>query len=347
VQANRTDRRAAPVDTAGIVVKNAAMKEVMATVKRLAQSTIGVLIHGETGSGKEVIAQAIHEGGSRKKAPIRAINCAAIPQTLLESVLFGHEQGAFTGADKAAPGIFEQASGGSVFLDEIGELAPSAQAALLRVLETKKLMRVGGHKEIEVDVRVIAATHRDLEAMVEAGRFRQDLLYRLNTMTLRIPPLRERTDEIKFLAEKFLKEASTKAGASVKSIDAKALEALEAYSWPGNVRELRNVIERAVVLAEGKAIQLTDLTERVRGGVASRQSQVEVEVEGDAGGDAGADAGSSDYRERVRKFETELIIRALHKANGNQTEAAKSLNLPLRTLVHKIQTYGIKKKFDR
>ncbi len=339
VQTTRADRRAAAIDTSGIIVKNTAMKEVMATVKRLAQSTIGVLIHGETGSGKEVIAQAIHDGGPRKKAPMRAINCAAIPQTLLESVLFGHEQGAFTGADKAAPGIFEQATGGTVFLDEIGELAPSAQAALLRVLETKKVMRVGGHKEIEVDVRVIAATHRDLEAMVEAGRFRQDLLYRLNTMTLRIPPLRERVDEIKLLAERFLKEASAKAGAGVKSIDAKALEALEAYGWPGNVRELRNVIERAVVLAEGKAIKPEDLTERVRGGT---RAQTQAEPEVDAGDDA-----SRDYRERVRKFETELILRALHKANGNQTEAAKALNLPLRTLVHKIQTYGIKKKFDR
>ena len=338
VQSSRGDRKPAPIDTSGIIVKNAAMKEVMATVKRLAQSTIGVLIHGETGSGKEVIAQAIHDGGPRKKAPLRAINCAAIPQTLLESVLFGHEQGAFTGADKATGGIFEQANGGTVFLDEIGELQPSAQAALLRVLETKRVMRVGGHKEIEVDVRVIAATHRDLEAMVAAGRFREDLLYRLNTMTLRIPPLRERVDEVKPLAERFLKEASSKAGTAVKSIDAKALEALEAYSWPGNVRELRNVIERAVVLAEGKAIQLADLTEKVRGG-ARAPAQVEPE--------AIEDQGSADYRERVRKFETELIIRALHKANGNQTEAAKALNLPLRTLVHKIQTYGIKKKFDR
>jgi two-component system response regulator AtoC len=338
VQSGRADRKSVPIDTSGIIVKNTAMKEVMATVKRLAGSTIGVLINGETGSGKEVIAQAIHDGGPRKKAPLRAINCAAIPQTLLESVLFGHEQGAFTGADKATGGIFEQANGGTVFLDEIGELAPSAQAALLRVLETHRVMRVGGHKEIEVDVRVIAATHRDLEAMVEAGRFRQDLLYRLNTMTLRIPPLRERVDEIKPLAERFLKDASSKAGAKVRSIDAKALEALEAYAWPGNVRELRNVIERAVVLAEGGSIQLADLTEKVRGGTRAHTSVEPESVE---------DQGSADYRERVRKFETELIIRALHKANGNQTEAAKALNLPLRTLVHKIQTYGIKKKFDR
>ncbi|HLL25520.1 MAG TPA: sigma 54-interacting transcriptional regulator, partial [Kofleriaceae bacterium] len=249
VQRTRAERKAQPLDPSGVIVKNAAMREVMATVKRLAASTISVLIHGETGSGKEVIAQAIHDGGPRKKAPLRAINCAAIPQTLLESVLFGHELGAFTGADRPAAGIFEQADSGTVFLDEIGELAPSAQAALLRVLETKKLTRVGGHTEVEVDVRVIAATHRDLEAMVDAGRFREDLLYRLNTMTLRIPPLRERVDEILPLAERFLREASSKAGSAVKAIDLEAATALERYTWPGNVRELRNVIERAVVLA--------------------------------------------------------------------------------------------------
>jgi len=326
-----------PIDTGDVIVKNAAMKQVMATVKRLAQSTITVLINGETGTGKEVIARAIHDCGSRRKKPLRTINCGAIPSTLIESVLFGHEQGAFTGADKAAPGIFEQANGGTVLLDEIGELSPSAQAALLRVLETKRVTRVGGHQEIEVDVRVIAATHRDLEAMVGAGRFRQDLLFRLNTMTLTLPPLRERSDEIRPLAERFLKEAARQAGSNVRSIDAPALAALEAYSWPGNVRELRNVIERAVVLAEGKSLLLEDLTERVRGG--KRAIGPTLDPEGDA--------GPVDYRENVRKYEIELILQALRKFNGNQTEAAKSLNLPLRTLVHKIQSYGIKKKFDR
>jgi DNA-binding NtrC family response regulator len=323
-----------PAESSAVVAKTPAMKDVMATVKRLAPSTIAILIHGETGTGKEVIARAIHDAGPRKKQPLRTINCGAIPPTLIESVLFGHEQGAFTGADKAARGIFEQADGGTVLLDEIGELVPSAQAALLRVLETKRLTRVGGDKEIEVDVRVIAATHRDLEAMVEAGRFRQDLLYRLNTMTLRIPPLRERVDEIRPLAERFLKEASRDAGTGVRSIDPQALAALEAYPWPGNVRELRNVIERAVVLAEGKAIVLADLTERVRAG--SRAPEPAVTAD-----------GPTDYRDHVRKFEIELIVRALHQHDGNQTEAAKALNLPLRTLVHKIQTYGIKKKFDR
>ena len=324
-----------PADVTPIVAKNTAMKQVMTTVKRLAQSTIAVLLHGETGTGKEVIARAIHDGGPRKKQVMRCINCAAIPGTLIESVLFGHEQGSFTGADKSAPGMFEQAHGGTILLDEIGELAASAQAALLRVLETKRLMRVGGNKEIEVDVRVIAATHRNLEAMVQAGQFRQDLLYRLNTMTLQIPPLRERTDEIRPLAERFLKEARAQSGSEVKAIDPQAMAALEAYAWPGNVRELRNAIERAVVLAEGKAITLDDLADRIR------QRSVPA-PEGDASGEL-----PSDYKDHLRKYEAELILRALHKHNGNQTETAKALNLPLRTLVHKIQTYGIKKKFDR
>src|SRR5436190_2091299 len=180
--APRAGRAPEPADPVAMVVKNPAMKEVMATVKRLAHSTVAVLIHGETGTGKEVVARAIHDGGPRRKQPLRCINCAAIPGMLIESVLFGHEQGAFTGADKSARGIFEQADGGTVLLDEIGELAAPAQAALLRVLETKRVTRVGGEKEIEVDVRVIAATHRDLEGMALAGRFRQDLLYRLNTV---------------------------------------------------------------------------------------------------------------------------------------------------------------------
>ncbi|HET9989967.1 MAG TPA: sigma 54-interacting transcriptional regulator, partial [Kofleriaceae bacterium] len=319
--AKRADRAAKDDDTAAVVIKSTAMKQVMQTVKRLAQSTIAVLIHGETGTGKEVITRAIHEQGARKQGPLRTINCAAIPQTLIESMLFGHEHGAFTGAERAAPGLFEQADGGTVLLDEIGELALSAQAALLRVLETKKVTRVGGEREIAVDVRVIAATHRDLEAMVEAGLFRQDLLYRLNTMTLRIPPLRERVEEIKPLAERFLKEAARQAGSDVKGLEPDALAALERYPWPGNVRELRNAIERAVVLAEGKTICVDDLGERITRAQATALPSTD---EGDV---------PRDYREHLRKYETQLIVRALHKYGGNQTEAAKALGLPLRTLV--------------
>jgi two-component system, NtrC family, response regulator AtoC len=334
-------QRGAPRDASdhgAVIVKTPAMKQIMQTVKRLAASTIAVLINGETGTGKEVIARAIHEGGPRKKQPLRSINCAAIPGMLIESVLFGHEQGAFTSADKSARGIFEQASGGTVLLDEIGELAPNAQAALLRVLETKKVTRVGGDKEISVDVRVIAATHRDLEAMVAEGKFRQDLLYRLNTMMLRLPPLRERVDEIKPLAMRFLEDANAQAGTSIGAFDPAAMAALEAYAWPGNVRELRNAIERAVVLAEGRAIALEDLGERIRAGSQTATPESEIHPSGEL---------PADYKEHLRRYETELILRALHKTNGNQTEAAKALGLPLRTLVHKITTYGIKKRFDR
>ncbi|MBA3453267.1 MAG: sigma 54-interacting transcriptional regulator, partial [Deltaproteobacteria bacterium] len=297
-------------DDPGVIVKSAAMKEVMSTIKRLARSTITVLIHGETGTGKEVIARAIHESGPRKKRPLRSLNCAAIPVTLIESALFGHEQGAFTGADKAARGIFEQADGGTVLLDEVGELSSGAQAALLRVLETKQVTRVGGDKDINVDARVIAATHRDLEAMVEAGRFRQDLLYRLNTMTLRIPALRERVEEVRPLAERFLDEACRQAGTMPKTLDPKALAALERYAWPGNVRELRNAIERAVVLAETNVITPADLTDRIRGGSAAHAVEPEpAEI-------------PADYKDHLRRYESELIVRALHKHSGNQTEAA-------------------------
>ncbi len=321
-------------DTAAVVIKSVAMKQVMQTVKRLAQSTIAVLIHGETGTGKEVITHAIHDSGPRSKGPLRTINCGAIPSTLIETVLFGHEAGAFTGAERSAPGIFEQADGGTVLLDEIGELAGSAQAALLRVLETKRVTRVGGTQEITVDVRVIAATHRDLEAMVTAGLFRQDLLYRLNSMTLWIPALRERVEEIKPLAERFLKEAAKQAGSDVREISPEALVALQSYSWRGNVRELRNAIERAVVLAEGKAITVADLADRITRAPTPPLDELDGDV-------------PTDYREHLRKYEAQLIVRALHKHGGNQTEAAKALGLPLRTLVHKLQLYSIKKKFDR
>jgi DNA-binding NtrC family response regulator len=218
------------------VVASDNMRRLYDLVARVARTTLPVLVLGETGSGKELVAHAVHQHSPRSKGPFKALNCATIPANLLESVFFGHERGAFTGADRQAPGIFEQAQGGTVFLDEVGELSAQAQAALLRVLETRRLVRVGGNREIEVDVRVVAATHRDLSAMVRAGTFREDLMFRLDALTLRVPPLRERKEEIAPLAELFLARASEQWGTGTKRLSEDARESLEAYAWPGNVR---------------------------------------------------------------------------------------------------------------
>jgi two-component system, NtrC family, response regulator AtoC len=289
-----------------------------------------VVIHGETGTGKELVARAIHQQSGRRGA-LRSVNCAALPATLLEATLFGHEKGAFTGADRARDGVFEQANGGTVFLDEIGELAPAAQAALLRVLEAKTITRVGGDRDLEVDVRIVAATHRDLESMCEAGTFRWDLLYRLNAVTVQLPPLRERPGDILPLAESFLREAARDNNRAVRSIDATAAAAMRRHRWPGNVRELRNVIERAVVIARSEVVTIEDLPPRLR--ETERKSSVPP-----------VDGG---LKEQMRAYEIQLIVDALKKYGGNQTEVARALQMPVRTLAHKMQTYGIKKKYDR
>ncbi|NOY91446.1 MAG: FHA domain-containing protein [Deltaproteobacteria bacterium] len=318
------------------VIESAPMRELYRLVDRVAVSELPVLVIGETGSGKELVARAIHERGTRQGQPLRAVNCGALPQNLIESELFGHERGAFTGADTEHPGLFEQAHGGTLLLDEVGELSQGAQAALLRVLETRRVKRVGGVEERDVDVRVVAATHRDLHAEVARGAFRQDLLYRLDGMTLRVPPLRERVEEIVPLASRFLLEAQRNAASPVSDIDAEARHRLETHDWPGNVRELRNVIERASVLCQGNIISVVDLPERLRGG-SSEQQPVSQPPEADA---------SAAFKERVRRYEVDLIVDALRRAGGNQTLAAKLLEMPLRTLVHKLKSYGIKKRFD-
>lgn len=315
---------------------SASMGALRNMVERVASARMPVLIVGETGSGKEVVSQAIHERSGRN-GPLRSVNCGAIPETIIESVLFGHEKGAYTGAERTTPGVFEQASGGTLFLDEVGELSGAAQAALLRVLETHRVVRVGGAEEIEVDVRVLAATHRDLDAMVREGSFRQDLLYRLNTVKLEVPPLRERPDDIAPLTDRFLTEASRENGGAVTEINAEARALLSAYQWPGNVRELRNVVERAVVLCQGGTVSADDLPEVLRG---------PREVTPETHPPPAPNDPNADFKERVRKYETGLILDALRKSNGNQTQAAKMLKMPLRTLVHKIKAYGIKKRFD-
>ena len=328
-----------PAQTTEPLFVSPRMRALRELVDRVALASVPVLIRGETGSGKEIVARTIHKQSQRSQGPLRSVNCGAIPATLIESLLFGHEKGAFTGAERTTPGLFEQASGGTLFLDEVGELAPPAQAALLRVLETRRLMRVGGTEEIEVDVRVICATHRDLDGMVAAGNFRQDLLYRMNTVTLEIPPLRDHKEDLDALIDRFLDEASRASGGVVRSMDEAARGALHAHDWPGNVRELRNVIERAVVMCAGDKVGLDDLPEMLRAPRATVPEAGSTEL-------PPALEGDDDFKDRVRRYETQLILDALRRSNGNQTQAAKLLRMPLRTLVHKIRAYGIRKQFD-
>ncbi len=364
-------------DRDGPIVRNAAMVELFETVDRIAGTNVPVLIVGETGTGKEIVARALHQRSDRRDGPMRCINCGAIPEHLVESALFGHERGAFTGADRQAKGVFEDARGGTVFFDEIGELALPSQVALLRVLETMRISRVGSSREIPVDVRVVAATHRELEAMSADGSFRLDLYYRLNTIVLPIPPLRERPDEIDPLCEYWVARASRSTQRRVTRIDSEVLDVLRCYHWPGNVRELRNVIERAVVIAKGDRITVDDLPERLRTVASAFGSSPRVLADleldelspapqgldwGDRtappGGSTGATVPSplghsvhessqadrgraGTFKDQLQRFEAELIREALIRTHGNQSEAALLLGLPRRTLVHKLKTLGI------
>ncbi len=322
-------------------------------VDRVASASLPVLVLGETGTGKEVVATALHHRSGRANGPLRSVNCAAIPQNLVESVLFGHEKGAFTGAEKQARGLFEQAHGGTLFLDEVGELPSGAQAALLRVLETKHVTRVGGDREIKVDVRVVAATHRDLEAMSREGTFRTDLYYRLHGMTIAVPPLRDRKDEVGPLAEAFLQAAARENGRSVRTFDPEARAAMLRWTWPGNVRELKNVVERGVVIARSNVITLEDLPERIRGTNAVALGSIAPAPPGatpPALTPGPAIDSGLDYKERLRqemqRYEREMIVQALAATDGNVTAAAQALKIPVRTLAHKMQALGIKRRFE-
>jgi DNA-binding NtrC family response regulator len=315
-----------------LLVAAPAMRTLMETVERAAKSNAPVLLVGETGSGKEVVARRLHAKSSRAKGPLVAVNCGAIPQTLVESTLFGHEKGSFTGATEAKKGVFEAADGGTVLLDELGELPLAAQTALLRVLETKRVQRVGATKEREVDVRIVAATHRDLDAMVEAGQFRQDLLFRLNVLTMRVPPLRERVDEIAPLADRFVSEAAKRYGANVSGISDEARESLKAYTWPGNVRELKNALERAVVIATGNVVDVDDLPESIRQRAPIAASTAMP-----------APTGQS-LSARVDAFEAQCILEALDKCGHSVSTTAELLQIPKRTLQHKMKMHGITRK---
>ncbi|MDZ7372388.1 MAG: sigma-54 dependent transcriptional regulator [candidate division KSB1 bacterium] len=299
------------------------MQRVFQQIRTVARSDATVLITGESGTGKELVAHAIHYLSSRRDKPLIKVACASLPESLLESELFGHERGAFTSAVERRKGRFELADGGSLFLDEIGDIPPSVQAKLVRVLETREFERVGGTQTIAVDVRLIAATHKDLAALVAEGKFREDLYYRINVVPIHLPPLRERRQDIPALATYFLRYYAAKNHKPVRTIDRHALAALVRYSWPGNVRELRNYMERAVLFCKGSTVTLGDLPECVVRPSAARQR------------------GQSVRLGTIREIERSLILNVLRETGWNLSRAAQILGVSRGTLYNKMERYGI------
>ena len=334
IMVRRAAAVAVPNADPGKVVRAPAMQAIYGQVARVARSTISVLILGETGVGKEVLAHAVHDRSPRARGPFLELNCAALPPSLLESELFGYEKNAFTGASQARPGLLESADGGTIFLDEVGELPLSVQVKLLRVLEDRKVWRIGGRAPRALDVRFVAATNRDLEAEVIQGQFRQDLYFRLNGISLVIPPLRERVVEIASLAGQFLITAGQMLERTEPlRFSPEALAYLQRYAWPGNVRELRNVVERAAVLVAGDTILPADLPGYVTG-VASNEGRHRMK------GRATRAVGSETLMVEEDP-ERQTIVHALEQCAGNQTRAAKLLGISLRTLVHRLDKYNI------
>jgi two-component system response regulator AtoC len=310
-----------------ILAKSASMQAIFKTISKIADFKTTVLITGESGVGKELVARAVHEAGNRQGKPFVAVNCGAIPENLLESELFGHKKGAFTDAHQDRKGLFEQAHTGTLFLDEIGELPLGLQVKLLRVLEDNTIRRLGETKDISVDVRIVTATHRDLQNETQAGRFRDDLYYRLNVLPIHIPPLRERKDDIPLLIDHFIARNNARLGTHIRGFDTEARRILYEYSWPGNVRELENTIERAMVLADGDQIIASDLPERIR----EAQDQVKVQL----------NSGELSIKKMTRVIEEILIRRALQKTKGNRTRAAEVLEISHRAVLYKIKEYEI------
>jgi transcriptional regulator with AAA-type ATPase domain/pSer/pThr/pTyr-binding forkhead associated (FHA) protein len=322
--------RPSAVQPAGFVVNDDAMAGIYRLVDRVAPSQINVLLLGETGVGKEVLAQELHRRSRRASGPFLKLNCAALTESLLESELFGHEKGSFTGAIKQKLGLLEAASGGTVFLDEAGEMPPATQAKLLRVLEERRVLRVGATASVPIDVRFVFATNRDLEAEVARGAFRADLYYRVNGLSVIIPPLRERLGEIEPLARSFLAAAATREGRAAPEFEAEAFEALRAWSWPGNIRELKNVIDRAILLAGEATVSAEAL------GLGESVARTQPVV-------------AAGLREEREAAERRAVVDALEKTGGNQTRAAELLGVSRRTLVSRLQEYGLtraRKKAD-
>jgi nitrogen regulation protein NR(I) len=343
----------------GIVGRSEAMQQVFKLIGQVAGSDATALITGESGTGKELVARAIYHHSNRSSQPFLAVNCAAIPEQLLESELFGHERGAFTGATLQRIGKFEQCNGGTLFLDEIGDMTPATQTKILRVLQSGTFERVGGNVPIRVDVRIIAATNKPLEEAVAARQFREDLFYRLNVVRIHIPPLRDRREDVRLLVNYFLKKFARDRQSAPKSISTGVIKALEQYHWPGNVRELENIVRRALVVAKGDAILLSDLPPEITGGTSGAPSTGAIAVAGTA---AAAEAGVTDVVLLARKFfqwarkdpklkvipavERELVVQALKETSGNQVQAAKLLGITRATLRKRIEKFGIQRELS-
>jgi DNA-binding NtrC family response regulator len=313
-------------DFEGIVGQSPLMRRVFEVSASVSRTNAGVLLTGESGTGKELIARSIHFNGARKNGPFVVLNCGAVPEGVLESELFGHEKGAFTGAYRQRKGRFELAHEGTLFIDEVGELSPSSQVRLLRVLQEREFERVGGDETVRVDVRIIAATNKNLEEEVRGSRFREDLFYRLNVVEVPVPPLRERREDIEPLARYFLQRYVRETGKPIASISPLAMEILRRYDWPGNVRELENAMERAVVLSRTDVIQPSDLPIGISG---ERRSALELP------------ADEMSLPEMLDDLERQIILRTLDGVGGSQTRAAKLLGVARTTLRYKMEKYGL------
>ena len=320
------ERFGTSLNTGDIIARSRIMLELLDTVALVAPTEATVLITGESGTGKELIASAIHANSPRREKPFIQINCAAITETLLESELFGHERGAFTGADRRKEGRFKLAHGGSIFLDEVSEMSVAMQAKLLRVLQEKQIQRVGGEEVLKVDVRVLAATNKDLKKEIEAGRFREDLYYRLNVVTLAVPALRERREDIPLLVQHFLQTFAEKNRKQIKGFTPQAMDGLVRYDWPGNVRELMNAVERGVILCRGEYISETDFPFSLRDPGGSEREPARQELLADL---------------PLEEVEKATILNTLESAGGNKSEAARRLGVTRRTLHKKLKKYGV------
>jgi two-component system response regulator PilR (NtrC family) len=317
-----------------IIGKSAAMQAVFQLIQTIAPTTSTVLVTGESGTGKELVARAIHFNSPRKDRPFVALNCGALPETLLESELFGHTRGAFTGAETNKKGLVEVADKGTIFLDEIGEMSAMMQVKLLRVLQERRFRRLGGTEETEADIRIIAATNQDLSRLVAESKFREDLFYRVNVIPVRLPALRERTDDIPLLVDHFLNKYSAQMGKAVNGVATEVMRALQNYPWPGNIRELENAVERAVALERSSAVRLASLPEHIQKGIPPGS--------GSPARDAGLPASGFDLEQHVQEIEREYLSEALRRANGVKSRAAELLGMSFRQFRYLSKKYNLK-----